>query len=62
METTRRTNRTTQELPAVETLADIYATDPERIFTHRHEPVTRPARNWSAAGLDRLLSDLEETR
>lgn len=64
--------RDTQPLPAVESMADIHATDPEHIYTHRRDVSTvswrdstgshsvpyRPASQWSAAALDRLLADL----
>ena len=59
--TTKRTLVETQTLPAVETMADLVARDPARIYHHRQRlerieiPPTRPASKWSRAALARLL-------
>lgn len=65
----------TQELPAVESMADIHATDPLNLYTHRRNTQSvswteggkrisvpyrpRPADKWSPADLKRLMEDLQ---
>ena len=59
--TPKPTLRETQPLPAVETMADLVARDPARVYHHQRRverieiPPTRPASQWSPVALARIL-------
>jgi hypothetical protein len=60
--------RDTQKLPAIETIADLHARDPENVYSHRRANDSTVAYTdqlgirheikWTAAGLNALLADV----
>ena len=58
--------KVTQQLPVVETIADLVKRDPERVYHHRTRvedlrriPLHKPSRQWRVEGLERLLADVK---
>ena len=54
----------TAALPVVESMANLVARDPARIYHHKTRieriiPLHKPAREWRKESLERLLADLE---
>ena len=56
----------TAALPVVESMADLVARDPAKVYHHRTRvedlrriPLHKPSRQWRVEGLERLLADVK---